>query len=108
MSILAKLRCKAGLHSGEWSHPGAHCEIARVCSCCGRLDERPRHVWGAFAHVEAARCDQTRRCERCGSTETRPGHEWGPWFYVNDELNSPQGHTCRRCHRSERTAHTMR
>jgi hypothetical protein len=58
--------------------------------------------------VAAARCDQTRRCDRCGSTETRSSHEWGPWFYVNNEPNSPQSHTCSRCRQSERTAYTMR
>jgi hypothetical protein len=108
MSILAKVRCKTGLHSGTWSHPGARCEMVRVCDACGKVEEKPHHVWGQFGYLDAGRCDQTRRCDRCGSTETRSRHEWGPWTYVNTEFNSPQAHTCRRCRLTERTAYTMR
>ena len=108
MNALAKAMCKAGLHSGAWSHPGQQCEIVRVCDSCGKADEKSRHVWGDFAYRAAGQCEQTRRCQRCGSAQTQLTHDWGPWSYVNNELNSPQVHTCRRCHQSERTAFTMR
>ena len=108
MNFWAKARCRTGLHSGEWSSPGRRCEIVRVCDACGRQQEKTRHTWGRFAYLAADQCEQTRRCERCGAIETRPVHEWGPWLYLNNELNSPQVHTCRRCHQNERTAYTLR
>ena len=108
MGVLTKVRCKAGRHSGEWSHPGRRCEIVRLCDSCGRRDEKTRHVWGRFAYVQAGRCDEIRRCERCGATESRDRHEWGPWLYLNTEMNSPQVHRCRRCHETERSGPTMR
>jgi hypothetical protein len=108
MSVLARVKCAVGKHSGEWSRPGSRCEISRVCDSCGTLEVRVPHVWGQFVYLEADQCDQARRCQRCGSTETRSGHQWGPWLYLNTEFNSPQFRSCRRCHRSERTAPTMR
>jgi hypothetical protein len=108
MSILATLRCNAGRHSGAWSHPGSRCEIMRICDSCGKLEEQTHHLWGPFAYLEADQCEQTRRCERCGSTQSRSSHEWGPWLYLNTEFTSPQVHTCRRCHQTERTNYTMR
>jgi hypothetical protein len=108
MSLLAKARCTVGRHSGEWSHRGSRCEIARVCDSCGKREEQTHHVWGPFAYLNADQCDQTRRCERCGSTESRSVHEWGSWLYLNGEFNSGQFHTCQRCHQTERTTYTMR
>ena len=108
MNALAKAKCKARLHSGAWSHPGERCEIVRVCDSCGKVEEKSRHLWGDFVYLAAGQCEQTRRCERCGSAQTQLTHDWGPWSYVNNELNSPQVHTCRRCRQSERTAFTMR
>jgi len=77
MNALRKAFCSMGHHSGPWSPPGKHCEIARVC-------------------------------ESCGTTEEQTDHLWGPWFYVNNELNSPQVHTCKRCRETERTRYTLR
>jgi len=108
MTILTRARCLAGLHSGQWSLPGRRCETLRVCDSCGERQERTHHVWGPFDYVRADECDQVRRCERCGSTQSQSRHEWGPWLYLNTEMNSPQFHTCARCHQSERTAYTMR
>lgn len=108
MNVVAKLKCRAGRHSGEWSSPGSHCEIVRICSSCGKREEENRHNWGAFGFVENGGCEQTRRCARCGSTESRSSHEWGPWLYLNGEFTSPQTHTCRRCGQTERTAYTLR
>jgi hypothetical protein len=108
MTVVAKLKCRAGRHSGEWSNPGSHCEIVRICLSCGRREERNRHTWGQFGFVQTDGCDLIRRCARCGSTESRSSHEWGPWIYLNGEFTSPQTHTCRRCGLTERTAYTLR
>jgi hypothetical protein len=108
MGILARARCKAGRHSGQWSHPGVQCEVVRVCDSCGKQERRTQHVWSPFGYVEPDRCEQARRCERCGTTESRIRHEWGPWFYLNNEFGSPQVHSCLRCRQSERTSYTMR
>ena len=108
MGIWAKAECKLGRHRGQWSHPGGHCEIVRVCDACGTEERRSQHVWSRFDYLEAERCEQTRRCDRCGVTQLRTEHEWGPWYYLSDEFSSPQVHTCRRCHLSEHTAYTMR
>jgi hypothetical protein len=107
MNLIAKLRCRAGLHSGEWSYPGGRCETVRVCVSCGKLDERSQHAWGRFAD-QAGQCEQIRRCDRCGATEIQPRHEWGPWFYSDNEFNARQIRTCRRCRQTERTAPTGR
>ena len=108
MSILTSIRCKTGHHAGQWSFSGSHCAAVRSCESCGTREQRTRHAWLPFAYVEAGRCDQVRRCERCGATQSRRVHVWGPWFYRDNELNTPQVHTCTRCHESERTAYTMR
>ena len=108
MSIWTRAACAVGRHSGEWSLPGDRCETVRICDSCGKLEKKWQHIWSPFGYVAANQCDQTRRCDRCGSAQTRSAHEWGPWVYVNNEVNSPQAHTCRRCHRNERTAYTMR
>lgn len=108
MNVLRKLWCATGLHSGQWSLPGVRCESVRVCTACGKTDEKVGHTWGAFAYVTAGRCEQVRRCERCGTTDSRSEHDWGPWLYLNWEYNSPQFHKCRRCHEMEKTVHTMR
>ncbi|UQU61768.1 hypothetical protein COUCH_22280 [Couchioplanes caeruleus] len=108
MSILRSALCAIGRHRGQWSNPGRRCEAERVCEECGRREERTRHTWGPFAYVAPGRCEQSRRCERCAATETITAHEWGPWFYYENEITTPQIHTCRRCHESERTAYTVR
>jgi hypothetical protein len=108
MSILMTLMCKAGRHSGEWSHPGSRCVVTRLCDACGKHEEQTHHAWGSFDDRAVGQCDQTRRCERCGSTESRSCHEWGPWLYLNSEFASPQVHTCRRCRQTERTRPTLR
>lgn len=108
MNVLRKSLCAIGLHSGSWSLPGGRCESVRVCTACGKTDENVRHTWGAFAYIVADGCEQIRRCERCGATESRTEHDWGLWFYANTEFNAPQVHKCRRCHETEKTAHTLR
>jgi hypothetical protein len=108
MNVLRKLMCATGLHSGRWSLPGARCEIVRVCTTCGKADEKFRHTWGEFGYVAADRCDQVRRCQRCGTPDSRTAHDWGPWRYLNWEYNSPQFRRCGRCHETEKTFATMR
>lgn len=108
MSVLGKVLCAAGLHSGTWSYPGRRCETTRTCDRCGRAEEVVRHTWGQYGYGEAGRCDQARRCGRCGSVDHRTTHQWGPWLYLNTEFNSPQFHVCVRCHETERTAPTLR
>ena len=108
MSVFSRIMCKAGLHSGRWSNPGSRCETVRTCDSCGRTEERAHHIWGPFGYAKADECDQIRRCGRCGATESRLEHTWGPWVYLNTEFSSPQGHTCQRCHQTEKTAYTMR
>lgn len=103
MSALRSAICKLGRHSGAWTLPGSRCETVRICDACGKRQEQTHHTWGPFGYVEDHRCDQIRRCERCGSTESRSRHEWGPWLYQDAQLVTAQVHTCRRCHRSERT-----
>ena len=108
MTILRSTLCAIGRHHGDWSLPGARCETTRVCASCGTAEERTRHVWGEFGYAGDGRCEQTRRCERCGSAQSRTLHDWGPWLYLTMEFDSPQAHTCRRCHDSERTRPTLK
>lgn len=103
MSILRKAMCAAGRHQGDWSLPGGRCESVRVCPSCGTAEERARHVWGPYLYLADRRCDQGRRCIRCGAMRIRERHDWGPWRYADDALVTAQVHTCRRCHRTERT-----
>ncbi|MEV4346450.1 hypothetical protein AB0J83_18440 [Actinoplanes sp. NPDC049596] len=108
MSVIGKVLCVAGRHRGQWSYPGRRCESVRVCEVCGRTEERVQHSWGEFAFVVPGGCDRVRRCGRCGATDSWPEHDWGPWRYANWEFNSPQMHTCKRCHATERTSPTYR
>src|SRR3954452_13274697 len=108
MNILRTLLCAMGLHSGRWSLPGVRCESARLCTACGKSEEKVRHTWGTFAYVDADRCEQVRRCQRCGTTESRSEHDWGPWLNTNTEFNAPQMHRCRRCRETEKTLYTLR
>ena len=108
MTIGRRLLCVFGRHSGPWSLPGRDCDRTRICVSCGRREEQIRHAWGPYQYVESGHCEQVRRCERCGTAQQRTGHEWGPWRYAENEMNSPQMRTCRRCHRSERSSHTFR
>ena len=108
MNVLMNLMCAVGLHSGQGPLPGVRCESKRVCAACGKTDEKADHTWGEFVHVDADRCEQVRCCERCGTAESRTEHDWGPWLYASTDFDAPQTHRCRRCHETEKSAHTMR
>ncbi len=107
MGVLAKVRCRAGRHSGEWSDPDGRCRTFRTCDSCGIVEAKTLHVWGPFDYIAPDRCDQSHRFERCGATEFQVRHECGPWLYRGEEQISGQERVCKRCHEAERTRYTL-
>jgi hypothetical protein len=108
MSVLTRVACRLGKHSGEWSPPDDRCESGRVCDSCGKIETKEQHTWDAFDYLAADRCDQRRRCLRCGSTQSRVHHQWTGWRYRDEQQHSAQVRTCTRCGEEESTRYTLR
>lgn len=78
--------------------PELSCLEDRICSRCGEIESKEKHIWGTSDYVNEDSCEKIRYCQCCGKSEVsaQKAHKWGELKYDADHLCS-MSRTCIRC-----------
>lgn len=81
MGFFDKLKCKTGLHKGEWALKSeGQCVFQLTCERCGETKEKIEHQFAPPIPTGQG-CRMVARCARCGAEEYSEEHKFGPWTY---------------------------
>lgn len=100
MGFFDKLKCKTGLHKGEWVlQSEGQCVFQLKCERCGDMKEKTEHTFAPPVPT-GQECRYVTRCTRCGHDEFSVEHKYGPWIYESP-TSCRQIRFCLNCNISE-------
>jgi len=100
MGFFDKLKCKTGLHKGEWVLKSeGQCVFELKCERCGDVKEKIEHSL-ASPVPSGENCRYAARCSRCGHEEISVEHKFSPWTYESP-TSCRQVRFCLQCNTPE-------